>query len=76
MLTPGLGSSVNSPVVTVTATDADTLYYGNIKYSLVGDSTALNFFKINSGTGVVSLSADITAQEDAVYRYAFRLHTH
>lgn len=58
----------NTPLLTAQATDADTLFFSNIKYSLVGDETAARFFRIDPSSGVVSLKADVATEQDAVYR--------
>ena len=64
----GSSSSVGAPVLTAQATDADTRFFNNIRYTLVGDEAALRFFAINPTSGLVTLTADISSQQDSVYR--------
>lgn len=64
----GASSSPGTALLTAQATDADTQFFRTIRYSLVGDETALRFFQINPTSGVVSLRSDITAEQDSVYR--------
>lgn len=61
-------TSVGTSLMTVEATDADTPYFNKITYTLLGDSQALRFFNVNPNTGVVTLKADISGEQDAIYR--------
>ena len=54
--------------MTAQATDADTRFFNNIRYTLVGDEAAFRFFAINPTSGLVTLTADISSQQDSVYR--------
>lgn len=47
--------NVDESVYTVTATDADTPLYNRITYSIFGDDSAPDFFKINENNGIISL---------------------
>ena len=65
----GTSSPPGTQLMTMQATDADTLFFNSIAYRLVGDSTAQRFFEVDPSSGVVSLKSVITSEKDTVYRF-------